>query len=82
MKSNSIIAIIPAYNESATIKQVVQSVRHYVDLVVVIDDASTDDTAVQAAGKSTIVLTHPINLGQGAALQTGFDYVKKMNPPP
>lgn len=42
--------------------------------VVVIDDASTDGTAAAARAAGALVLKHPINLGQGAALQTGFEH--------
>jgi glycosyltransferase involved in cell wall biosynthesis len=43
--------------------------------VVVVDDGSRDDTATAAAMPGATVLRHAINLGQGAALQTGFSYV-------
>ena len=40
-----------------------------------VDDGSTDNTAQLASAAGAIVVRHPVNLGQGAALQTGFDYV-------
>ncbi|HRH23945.1 MAG TPA: glycosyltransferase family 2 protein [Candidatus Magasanikbacteria bacterium] len=73
------IAIVPAYNESKRIKSVVKSLIPQVDKVVVIDDASIDDTAVHAEAAGAIVLTHPINLGQGAALETGQVYARMLN---
>jgi glycosyltransferase involved in cell wall biosynthesis len=45
------------------------------DHVVCIDDGSSDRSATRAEEAGARVLRHPINLGQGAALQTGFDYV-------
>ena len=42
--------------------------------VVCVDDGSSDDGADQAAAAGAVVVRHPVNLGQGAALQTGFEY--------
>jgi glycosyltransferase involved in cell wall biosynthesis len=64
--------VIAAYNEASVIARVVGDVvRRGYDLVVV-DDGSSDATAGQAAAASMVV-RHPVNLGQGAALQTGID---------
>lgn len=68
----SIYAVIPAYNEGGAIAGVVRECQRHVDRVVVVDDASTDDTAASATLPGVDVLRHPINLGQGAALQTGI----------
>lgn len=70
------IAIVPAYNEAERIKKVVQSLLSHVDRVVVIDDGSNDTTGTEAREAGAIVLTHPINLGQGAALETGHEYAR------
>ncbi len=69
-----IIAVVPAYNEKATIAKVVRELKSKVDRVVVIDDGSGDETynLARQAGAST--LKHFLNRGQGAALQTGIDY--------
>jgi len=75
-----IIAVIAAYNEEKKVASVVDDVSKYVDLVVVIDDGSKDKTVEVIKNKKAIVLKHCINLGQGAALQTGFDYAKEFNP--
>ena len=66
--------VIPAYNEAAVIQSVVAQVRSCYPNVVVVDDGSSDDTAREATRAGAIVVTHPINLGQGAALQTGMDF--------
>ncbi len=70
-------AIVPAYNESERITGVVRSLRGVVDEVVVIDDGSTDDTAIRARAAGAIVLVHSVNMGQGAALETGHEYVRR-----
>jgi len=66
--------VIAAYNEAAVIERVVASVRAEGWNTVVVDDGSRDDTAVHARAGGAVVLRHAINLGQGAALQTGIDY--------
>jgi len=65
--------VIPAFNEATTLQGVIAGVQAC-GMVVVVDDASGDATARIAAEAGVAVLRHPINLGQGAALQTGIDY--------
>lgn len=67
------IAVIPAYNEARVLTDVVRSVLPHVDEVVVVDDGSKDETADAARKGGALVAVHPINRGQGAALQTGMD---------
>jgi glycosyltransferase involved in cell wall biosynthesis len=73
-RSASIWVIIPAYNEAAVIGQVVADVAWHGYTIVVVDDGSTDDTGRKAGAAGAIVVSHPINLGQGAALQTGIQF--------
>lgn len=67
--------VIPLFNEGPVIRKVVESVRQVFPHVVVVDDGSQDDSVQQARLAGATVLRHPINLGQGAALQTGFQYL-------
>jgi glycosyltransferase involved in cell wall biosynthesis len=69
--------IIPAFNEETVLGGVVQDVLSCFKNVIVIDDFSTDNTGVVANNFGANVIRHPINLGQGAALQTGFDFALK-----
>lgn len=69
--------VIPAWNEAANIVKVLSDVRPYVDEIIVVDDCSQDETAALAQAAGALVLHHPINRGQGAALQTGNDYALK-----
>lgn len=66
--------ICPAYNEAATIAAVAAQLVRAGYRTVVVDDGSTDQTARLAADAGADVVVHPINLGQGAALQTGLEY--------
>jgi len=68
------VLIVPAYNEATVIRANMAAALADFGYVVVVDDGSSDDTAAQAADAGAIVLRHPVNLGQGAALQTGIEY--------
>ena len=67
--------VIPLYNEAAVVREVISQARETFPYIVVVDDGSKDDSARQAAAAGAIVVRHPVNLGQGAALQTGFSYI-------
>lgn len=75
-----IFIIIPAFNESQKIKEVVESLlrENYRD-VIIVDDGSTNPLMTNLDGLPITYLRHTVNLGQGAALQTGFNYAKLMN---
>jgi polyprenyl-phospho-N-acetylgalactosaminyl synthase len=66
--------VVAAYNEAAVIAEVVGELLFTYPRVVVVDDGSADGTAAVAREAGAIVLHHSLNRGQGAALQTGFDY--------
>lgn len=66
--------VVPLFNEAQVIGDVVRSAREVFPNVVCVDDGSVDDSAAEAARAGAVVVRHPVNLGQGAALQTGFDY--------
>ena len=66
--------ICAAYNEAAMIGRVVSELRRAGYRTIVVDDGSADATGPIAAAAGAHVVTHPLNLGQGAALQTGMGY--------
>ena len=70
----SAMVVMPAYNESRSVGAAVAAARIWFEAVVVVDDGSHDDTAEQARTAGAMVIRHPVNLGQGAALQTGFNW--------
>jgi glycosyltransferase involved in cell wall biosynthesis len=69
-----VCCIIPAYQESRAIKEVVTIAQKYCSCVIVIDDGSTDNTGQIAEKNGAKVLRHARNFGKGAALRTGFEY--------
>jgi polyprenyl-phospho-N-acetylgalactosaminyl synthase len=71
---NDTWVVIPLYNEEQVIGDVVAQVRTAFEQVVCVDDGSSDRSGDVAARAGARVVRHPINLGQGAALQTGFEY--------
>jgi glycosyltransferase involved in cell wall biosynthesis len=69
--------VIPALNEAGVIAEVVADVRSVFDNVVCIDDGSSDDTGEIALRAGAHLVRHPVNLGQGAAIQTGIEYARR-----
>lgn len=66
--------IIPLYNEAQVIGEVIDKLKPHFTNILCIDDGSSDRSGNIARTAGARVVTHPINLGQGAALQTGFDF--------
>ena len=66
--------VVPACNEAAVIGEVIADVRSVFDHVVCVDDGSDDDTGAIALRAGAHLVRHPVNLGQGAAIQTGVEY--------
>jgi len=77
-----IYVVIPAYNEAGAIQEVVNEIPDKVcnlDITpVVVSDGSTDETAEKVRKTRALMAEHPINQGQGGALQTGFTIAQRM----
>lgn len=74
-KFSSIYAlVIPAYNEAATIREVAQNARSYIDEVIVVDDGSTDETAKALDDLPISLLRNPTNMGKAFSLWRGFQH--------
>jgi glycosyltransferase involved in cell wall biosynthesis len=74
-----LIAIIPAKDEAHNIKDVIVKTKKYVDLVLVIDDGSTDNTKEVAESLGAVVIRNEVNLGKADALKIGFKYAIEHN---
>jgi|SRR5271166_2305989 len=74
MGRGPLFAVIAAYNEADAIGPVIAGLARVVDRVIVVDDGSADDTGAVSLAHGAELLVHRINLGQGAALQTGIRY--------
>ncbi len=68
--------VVPAFNEAQVIGEVVADLRSAFANVVCVDDGSRDDTGDTALRAGAHVVRHPVNLGQGAAIQTGVEYAR------
>lgn len=67
--------IVPTYNEEPVLARTIVDLQQSFTHIVCVDDGSTDGSGDVALAAGATVLRHVVNLGQGAALQTGFDYV-------
>ena len=69
--------LLPAYNESKTIGQIIQESSAFINEIIVIDDGSSDETAEIADACGTVCLRNATNCGKGNALRKGFAYALK-----
>ena len=74
LQANDVLVVVPAFNEAASIGQVLDGIQLHGFRVLVIDDGSTDETSVVAHQKNAIVLSLSLNIGVGGALRCGFRY--------
>jgi glycosyltransferase involved in cell wall biosynthesis len=83
-RRNKLLVVIPCFNEGATIRSLIQEIDgalrnlELATSVLVIDDGSTDNTRRQAETHATVV-SLPVNLGIGGAVQTGIKFAKNNN---
>jgi glycosyltransferase involved in cell wall biosynthesis len=79
VRTTTYLTIVPAFNENPTVGKVIGEIRKTVPFsdILIVDDGSTDGTGGIAREEGARVISHPFNLGYGAALQTGFRYAKK-----
>ncbi|MCA9921399.1 MAG: glycosyltransferase family 2 protein, partial [Anaerolineales bacterium] len=76
--TGGVVVVIPAYNEERFIGSVVIQTKSYADTVIVVDDGSSDNTAVVATSAGALVVQHETNQGKGVALNTGFAYARSL----
>ncbi len=72
-KTNSVCAVIPFYNEKTHLKQLISEVLNYVDLIIAVDDGSTDESLqIVKQFPEIVILKNERNYGKGFALKVGF----------
>jgi len=77
IQKSNILIILPAYNEAEVIDNVISDIRlHGYQNICLVDDGSTDRTRQLAQSLKVTVLSHPVNRGAGAAVQTGITYAR------
>ena len=70
--------IIPVYNEAKVIKGVLDEVLKHFDHVICVNDGSKDNSSIEIQSTKAYLVEHPINMGQGAALQTGIEFARQL----
>jgi glycosyltransferase involved in cell wall biosynthesis len=81
-KDKKIVVVMPAYNAAKTLRKTYDEVmaQDFVDLVIIVDDASDDDTiAIAEKLPNTIFYAHPANLGYGANQKTCYKLALEHN---
>lgn len=84
LKLKKICIVVPAHNEEKNLTKVVRTLPDYCDAIVVVNDASTDNTQKVAEAEREIdprvvVLTHAVNQGVGGAIATGYEWARDNN---
>ena len=79
-RDHSILVTMPCWNEEGKVGLGVKAVpKKLVDTVVVVDNGSIDDTAIEAKDAGALVLSHSINLGAGGGIRSGLEYGRLNN---
>jgi len=73
------LAVIPCFDEEATVANIILKTKRFVNQVLVVDDGSSDETKKIAQEAGAIVISHKKNKGKGAAIRTGFQYALENN---
>lgn len=68
--------VVPCYNEGSVIREVLTNARQTFPNIVAVNDGSPDNSAEEIHASGAHLVNHPVNLGQGAAIQTGVEYAR------
>ena len=73
-RNHDVWVVVPAFNEAPVIGGVLRQLLSKFPNVVAVDDGSSDDTAAEIRAAGARLVRHPLNMGMGAAVQTGLDF--------
>ena len=76
MQNQATWLIIPCFNEGTVIGDVIRHARETFPNIVAVNDGSSDNSAEEIHKAGAHLVNHPVNLGQGAAIQTGVEYAR------
>lgn len=76
--NKNVAIIIPVYNEAKVIGDVINSVSKQFKYIICVNDWSKDDSSSEISKTNAYLIEHPINMGQGAALQTGIEFARQL----
>ena len=76
MQNQDTWLIIPCFNEGTVIGDVIRHARETFPNIVAVNDGSADNSAEEIHKAGAHLVNHPVNLGQGAAIQTGVEYAR------
>ena len=76
VRNRDVWLVVPCFNEGTVIEEVLAAARETFPNVVAVDDGSADDSAAAIHRAGAHLVRHPVNLGQGAAIQTGVEYAR------
>lgn len=75
-RNDDVYIVVPVFNEAAVLAGVLRELVGIFPRVVCVDDGSTDDSSHVIRGSGAVLVRHPVNLGQGAAIQTGVEFAR------
>lgn len=73
-QNEDVWVIVPCYNEGPVVRGVIERVREHFANVVAVDDGSRDNSAAEIVAAGARLVQHPVNMGAGAAYQTGIEF--------
>ena len=76
MGNSDVWLIVPVFNEAPVIRSVAGAAKRTFPNIVCVDDGSKDGSADEILAAGVHLVRHPVNLGQGAAIQTGVEYAR------
>jgi len=79
MEPSKIFIVVPVFNEATVIEQTLLDLSTLPYNIIIVDDGSNDDIKKVVKNYPVLFISHAVNLGQGAALQTGMELAKKMD---